>query len=1144
MTAELLDLANEHYTTKEIESKLHALSKCYNHSIDFSKIDQIFSLKRLSLDGSNAFDLIEQLGDIKQIYLLNLVHIFLLKLPANFYNGFDLYLRSSNFKLDLIYAEILEKHQLNALMVERIISVKQVELKKRHVKLKEALVKCVKSLTFPQVVDLMHDTNINLLDLITGANVFNLRDSVLDIIMEAKSCAEFIYMATSQDLIRVLSASLPARIMDLKDGGLTAMVTSIIDVILISTLKQTITIESGQNLLAFIASVVLGVDVAVTGEWNDAIQYVRSKNLEFGPNVVQSAIKSMVIWPLPNVNYDDGIKELPKTWFLLKLASPLIRKKLLPHLDLKDLTKYACMDSGDGIVKLVPPTNIRQLRNLELNLECPCSTKINLHNLIQVYSSKADNIKPGILIRILRHHNNIETALATIKCDLQNPEDALSLFEIATPKLKVKLWQDLIPKMESFWKLSPVDTVDFLGYTFSKTNHEGITKASFEILVDKSQNGLPKEKYLSMDKLFKYSRNQIGQYLASIGSLLIQSPTPKFVSSMAQIFKVTSSELLDNIWPIIIPTLIEQENYEVIKSIVGNRKEKMVSKVVQYSGHIIAHLLYKKGLEGPRAFANALVNFTGDESISMQILFETNQLQVIHNLVVMIANDEKQDIGPLKVLQTIITPNAPSLSHFLMQYCLGVLSKIQNYVKPVGIFDFSAASKLARVQGVGFLIKVVGEPISLIASQFLGFLQIAMLEPGLFSTTLNILELFCQIVTPDVIQTHGLSTCIYLMNNMKGYDENRDLKVLIGLMMQLLKNVNVDSELLLQLKTLLPKGDKWKPVGQIIDQRQKSKDRNILQTISAISQYLDSETTSVVELSLARLEVLLNQNEETIQDLLYDDSVDVIFKYTLQRLFSLVQRFHSSNSDVGFAACRCLGIIGAVDPARIDIEVQQISDNSDLELSSIDSFFQFTSSLIEDNLVLAFHSTQDSQKQSILAYTIQQILKWCGYSKDIVELARNNTLSSSDPDYSTIMILVERWKKFSRKTINTVEPLIGSRYHITPQPRETPECPIYKSHMEHTEWIKVWCIKLISLLPKKLSDLFQFCEEAILLLDTTLPQLILPYLVLNVLLQQNQNHANDIAKEMITVLDNTNKGPIDDQQQVCIQVSKFNPDSI
>ena len=94
--------------------------------------------------------------------------------------------------------------------------------------------------------------------------------------------------------------------------------------------------------------------------------------------------------------------------------------------------------------------------------------------------------------------------------------------------------------------------------------------------------------------------------------------------------------------------------------------------------------------------------------------------------------------------------------------------------------------------------------------------------------------------------------------------------------------------------------------------------------------------------------------------------------------------------------------------------------------------------------------------------------------------------------------------------------------------------------MDHTEWIKLWCIKLISQLPERLVDLFHFCEEAILLLDTSLPQIILPYLVLNVLLQQNQEYANEISQEIVTVLESTSKSHVHDQHQVCIQVEIIN----
>ena len=1140
----LLNMAKGDPSMDTLVSKvLYIINNASNSEQIKPASDTWIIFKQMQLDGSQVVDIIDRLGSIKQIYMTNLVEIFELKLPINFYNGLEYYLRSSNYLQDSIYANILNKHWLNELMVERIIALENgIDFTLRSPSLKLAILDRISSLPSSRAIEFAHNSSLESLNRLKDLDIHRLQNLVLDTIMSAKQCVELTYLVANEELVNAVCDSAPCRLVDFKASCLVTVVKSVLSLLLLASLKGFSGNSSSKTIMKYLASLVFDVDTELHEEWKKAVDHGKNLGIDFESSVRNQIINCLVIYRLDNIPYDSIAIQYPaESTNLVGLVSDSTKQQLLKCMRPEELANSGCVESKEGCFVVADPASISDYYEPKLRIDCGCKLKTDLNNLVKLWiNCKTKDLKS--LKRILKHDSSDEfmlthLSMGSIAYLLDAPDLSLEYYELnCTPEYQKLIWTKMEKKLESYWRINIVHTAKLLGCILlnSKVSHQ--SEACFRILLLKSFNGQIKEKYLCMEQLLKLPQNKLGLYFECIGDLLSENPHPKLISNLANLLKISVSDMLDNVWPLILPKLVVDGKYDTIELIAGSRKEKMASKLIQFSGQIIASLWLRNGVNSVNSFALKLSLLTGDNSITTMVLLETTQLQIIHNLVVLIANEKIPNLEPLKAFKGMVNSQAPSVSHFLMQYCLGILTKIQNYVKPAGTFEHSIVSRLTRVKAVGYLIQLVGEPISLVASQFFGFTQIVMSEPDLYSHSLSVLDILVRVISKDVLQTHGLSVCIQLLTNRLAEICKEDDLIVSKLITFIISNISVDFEMLRGLNMYIPLDYNFAPIVSAIKKKDNTADRNILLTISAIASYLDVENTNVVELALSRLESILKVGEESIQDFLQEETVEEVFKVTIQKLFLLLQRFHTVNDKIGYAACRCLGIIGAVDPARLEIDIQPLIDNSDLELSSIDSFFHFTSSLIEDHLVVAFHSTQDSQKQSIIAYTIQQILKWCGYSKEVIDMARSNTLAPNDPNFSSFSILIDRWKKFSRKAVNTIEPLIGSRYHITPQERDLHDCPIYRVEMEYNRWLKTWCTQLISQLPRKIADLFHFCEDAIMLLDTSLPQLILPYLVLNVLLQQNQVFADEISNEIVAVLTSASRPHLGDHQQVCIQV--------
>jgi serine/threonine-protein kinase ATR len=104
--------------------------------------------------------------------------------------------------------------------------------------------------------------------------------------------------------------------------------------------------------------------------------------------------------------------------------------------------------------------------------------------------------------------------------------------------------------------------------------------------------------------------------------------------------------------------------------------------------------------------------------------------------------------------------------------------------------------------------------------------------------------------------------------------------------------------------------------------------------------------------------------------------------------------------------------------------------------------------------------------------------------------------------------------------MDTIAPLLGSRYHVDPPPPGHLKHPIYPTQSIYREWLQLWSTHLITrvrgLSAKKIFDTLR---TAVRNKDVTVANHILPHLVLNILLGGEPEDARAIRDEVVAVLD-------------------------
>ena len=198
----------------------------------------------------------------------------------------------------------------------------------------------------------------------------------------------------------------------------------------------------------------------------------------------------------------------------------------------------------------------------------------------------------------------------------------------------------------------------------------------------------------------------------------------------------------------------------------------------------------------------------------------------------------------------------------------------------------------------------------------------------------------------------------------------------------------------------------------------------------------------------------------------------------------------------------------------------------------------FAAHLIETVLVGTFRSTSDVKYQSHLAYAIQELLRYCRFTRDLVV-----------PSSSVSLKIRARWNALPKQVVETVTPLLESRFAIGGAiPPVTTIHPVYPTQTTYREWIQLWVAFLISRVQvSKAKTIFNAFRLVIRNREVGVAHQLLPHLVLNILISGTDEDTRRISEEIITVLrdqlDVQSQSSVDKRMlsaQVCISHLSIN----
>jgi serine/threonine-protein kinase ATR len=273
-----------------------------------------------------------------------------------------------------------------------------------------------------------------------------------------------------------------------------------------------------------------------------------------------------------------------------------------------------------------------------------------------------------------------------------------------------------------------------------------------------------------------------------------------------------------------------------------------------------------------------------------------------------------------------------------------------------------------------------------------------------------------------------------------------------------------------------------------------------------------SDNLTVAVQSLGELKsFMLSEHKDLIRELASGDIFDPLVGQILAALFAAACRDGDGTDSLRLLAYECIGVLGAVDPDRCEIGFRDSRMVLQSNFSDEGESVMFALHLIRDLLVGAFRSTSDITYQSYLAYSIQELLRFCKFTPALVTPGTNASVS---------LKVRNRWNSLPDHVLETVTPLLEASYILDTGLPPALQFPIYSSQSTYREWIQLWAGHLITKVSGPTAKtIFGVFRSAVRNKDVGVAHHLLPHLVLTILISGKEEDTQAIRSEILVVLE-------------------------
>ncbi|KAI8612937.1 hypothetical protein BC830DRAFT_1134506 [Chytriomyces sp. MP71] len=622
---------------------------------------------------------------------------------------------------------------------------------------------------------------------------------------------------------------------------------------------------------------------------------------------------------------------------------------------------------------------------------------------------------------------------------------------------------------------------------------------------------LSKARNKTPQQLFQPHLSEFSVYL--IDNLSVDGLLREF----SKLIGVSAKALLESTAEFTLPHLILHQKGLIINELAAHLSLDVPILLVNHMSSILKALFMWDNVLDLQAAIRYLIETIKPKinSVSINTLIHSCELDLVVQLV-MALGDEARKAKAFKALNTVViylTDKADVNQHshlpeFLLQHFLAVLSNVNLTLSEQNANSGNEEKKKA-VNCLIELMSLVGAKLSGFTTQIMTTLQTAFNIPVTQTSSLSAWDTFVKALEPHHVGPILNQTAAILLSKWNEKSEYQQQKIANILQSMVLDNIS-------HISLYLPALCKI-PVHPLFESLQMAilphKPSDALKELQFVLKAVSHENSTIVQVALNELRQLLKREQNLLLKEILSESTSSI-SHTISCLLKTLNKYNGTSLEIQLACCECLGILGGVDPARVNVP---ISSSAVVNLDSFDSkdaSVAFVCHLIEIELAPAFRSASTTQSQSHLAFCIQELLRFCDFGPGFQSIGTKSNTSTLNPQ------LLAQWKLFSAPVLEVVCPLLTSKYSMLDSKLQRHvQCPIYSMNITFKEWLQLWVVSLMGKATGTFAKpILGACMKIVEVESISIASYLLPRLVLNVLAGGTSETAQELLVEFNTVL--------------------------
>lgn len=447
------------------------------------------------------------------------------------------------------------------------------------------------------------------------------------------------------------------------------------------------------------------------------------------------------------------------------------------------------------------------------------------------------------------------------------------------------------------------------------------------------------------------------------------------------------------------------------------------------------------------------------------------------------------------------------LSSFLRDEILGILAWLNDDLMGVNGRKTPAHKKMC-VRSISVLIELVGSSISVVAPQIMATLSSTLQASELRLPTLQSWQAFMTTLRFDEVGPLIGQTAAALLSEWQNFTtaEHKVARSILNYL--IVENAQEMRKYITEIPNMNDLASDLPEVCRKLEssRRQWSPEQQLSQILERVSD----ENASISLRSLHELRRYLLSNQTYLQQQTSGTSFPPVIGRMISALLNTARRSDNIQTELQDLCLECLGIVGAVDPDRLDLPNDDTVHTLLQNFEDQEETRDFAVAFVRDVLVRAFRATSDTKHQSALAYAIQELLRFCGFTTALLRQSGTKT---------TPVKVRQRWIDLPPAVIDTIAPLLDSKYSITHGPVTEHPRPFYRNSSSYREWIENWAMHLIrGARGRDAETIFGIFRVLIRHHDLELTQHILPHAVLHNLISGTDVQRDEIRQEFVAVL--------------------------